>query len=174
MKKQGNIIHKAYKAQPLAWFLLHPMPFFSMSSPPPSNEWTAPAATLLSAVIISGPFTVVCSIISHITLLGLQLETIWPGNGNYHPPGGCANSFFSLPQLHVALWQFLLLTLETSRHRRFPLAQPAEGQATVWSSPEAEGKIKGEWLLLMGKVKGRVILPVCVGRAGDWFKEVKR
>lgn len=161
--------------KPSHWLGFSPTPCLVFHGFPSMLQWTAPPATLLSTVITSSPFTVVCSITSLTTLLGLQLETIWLCNGHYHPRGCvCANSFSSLPQSHGALWQLRLPTLETHRHRCFPLAQPSEGQAIVWISPEAGGKIKGEWLLLVGKVKGRVILPVCVGRAGNWFKEGKR
>lgn len=57
MKNPGIIMHKASKTQIIPRFFPQPMPCFSTGSPPPST-------TLLCTGIFSGPFPVVCGILS--------------------------------------------------------------------------------------------------------------
>lgn len=85
MKKQETLIHRAVRAG----LKVGLGALFPMASLPP-----------LPAVPISVPFTAVCSIISPITWLGLQLETIQPHNGRYHPWRG-SQQLFQCPQLQL-------------------------------------------------------------------------
>lgn len=85
MKKQETLIHRAVRAGPSVGLGA----LFPMASPPP-----------LPAVPISVPFTAACSIISPITWLSLQLETIQPHNGCYHPWRG-SQQLFQCPQLQL-------------------------------------------------------------------------